>query len=82
MRGSRGGGTFEERTPVLQKKKGTQKSNIEKELGIEYQQYGFDAKFLQRCRRIYNLALPPLMSGEAALVGLLLFMIFPPMITQ
>ncbi|KAJ1490683.1 ABC transporter transmembrane region 2-domain-containing protein [Baffinella frigidus] len=82
MRGSRGGGTFEERTPVLQKKKGTQKSNIEKELGIEYQQYGFDSKFLKRCRRIYNLALPPLMSGEAALVGLLLFMIFPPMITQ
>jgi hypothetical protein len=48
MRGSmRGGGTFEERTPVLQKKKG-QKSNIEKELGIEYQQYGFDSKFLKR----------------------------------
>eukprot|EP00960_Hanusia_phi_P008289 236942-Hanusia_phi.AAC.3 len=80
------GGTFdsqraEERIPVLQKsKKG--KSSMEKELGVEYKQFGFDMQFIKRCRRIYKIALPPLMSGEAALVGLLLFMIFPPMITQ
>ena len=55
---------------------------MERELGVEYGQYGFDLQFLKRCRRIYRLALPPLWTGEAALIGLLLFMIFPPMITQ
>lgn len=41
-----------------------------------------DTEEMCRCRRIYGLALPPLASGEAALVSLLLFMILPPMITQ
>lgn len=81
----RGGGTFastsEERTPVLQKPK-TRQSRIERDLGVEYKQYGFDLTFLRRCRRIYRIALPKLWTGEAALIGLLLFMIFPPMITQ
>lgn len=57
-------------------------SKVERDLGVEYKQYGFDLKFIKRCRRIYRLALPPLWTGEAALIGLLLFMIFPPMITQ
>jgi ATP-binding cassette subfamily D (ALD) protein 4 len=57
-------------------------STLERELGVEYKQFGFDLQFLKRCRRIYSLALPPLWTGEAALIALLLFMIFPPMITQ
>mmetsp|Transcript_26487 Transcript_26487/g.63914 ORF Transcript_26487/g.63914 Transcript_26487/m.63914 type:complete len:216 (+) Transcript_26487:82-729(+) len=72
----------EERIPVLQKSKKGKESRAERELGVDYHQYGFDMQFIRRCRRIYRVALPPLMSGEAALIMLLLFMIFPPMITQ